>query len=350
MSVARRITLDPHHPNAAHIAEAAAALRAGALVVFPTETVYGLGANCLDPDAVARIFAAKGRPAWNPVIAHVASMEAAQALTRDWPEAATRLAHAFWPGPLTLVLLKAPHVPDVATAGLDAVAVRIPDHPVALALLRAAGVPVAAPSANRFTQVSPTTAEHAARALGDRVAYILDGGPCQVGIESTVLDLTGRVPTVLRPGMISVAAIEAVLGATVRPPTGGRAAAVAHDGGAAVAAQRGPGMADRHYAPSAEVWLFSADQHAQMVTALAARAADGGPVMALLLHTTLPTTASLPAARLRTMPDNPAAYARALYAALHDADEARIAVLVIEQPPERAEWTGVRDRLTRAAR
>ncbi|MBU6365517.1 MAG: threonylcarbamoyl-AMP synthase, partial [Gemmatimonadetes bacterium] len=197
------------------IRDAAAALRRGELVAFPTETVYGLGANALDPEAVARVYAAKGRPAWNPLIAHVADVAAARALARHWPPAAERLAAACWPGPLTLVLPKAAHVPDAVTAGRDAVGIRVPDHPVALALLHEAGVPVVAPSANRFTQVSPTTAGHVQEALGDRVAHILDGGPCQVGIESTVLDLTQDPPAILRPGMLDARQLAALLGAPV---------------------------------------------------------------------------------------------------------------------------------------
>ncbi|MBI1741245.1 MAG: threonylcarbamoyl-AMP synthase, partial [Candidatus Koribacter versatilis] len=182
---------------------AARILRAGRLVAFPTETVYGLGANALDPDAVARIYAVKGRPPTSPLIVHVASIEMAQSLVTTWPDAAHRLAHRFWPGPLTLVLDKKPTIPAIVTAGLPTVGLRMPAHPIALALIRAAGVPLAAPSANRFTQLSPTTADHVRRSLGSDVDYILDGGPCHVGIESTVLSLAGPQPVLLRPGGIS---------------------------------------------------------------------------------------------------------------------------------------------------
>jgi L-threonylcarbamoyladenylate synthase len=205
------VPVDTTYPDAAVIADAAARLQAGQLVAFPTETVYGLGANALDPAAVQRIYAAKGRPAWNPVIAHVPSIEAARALAREWPASAQVLAEAFWPGPLTLVVPKAAHVPEVATAGLDAVAVRVPAHPVALALLRAAAMPIAAPSANRFTQISPTTAWHVVQSLGDRVPLVLDGGPCSVGIESTVVDCTGEEVIILRPGMLGRESLERVL-------------------------------------------------------------------------------------------------------------------------------------------
>ncbi len=343
------LTVDPTHPEPQDIARAAAVLQAGGLVAFPTETVYGLGANALDPQAVARIYAAKGRPAWNPVIAHVASVEAARALTARWPDDATRLAQAFWPGPLTLVLPRAAIVPDIATAGLDAVAIRVPSHPVALALLRAVGHPVAAPSANRFTQVSPTTAQHVLASLGDRVDLLVDGGACEVGIESTVLDLTGPEPTVLRPGMITRAQIERVLGRPVRTrPAGGAVAVPADD--ADVVPQHSPGMADRHYAPRADVWLFGSAQVSEIRSALADRLRGGatGSVTALLID-----SGDLPLRdtdRVVRMPTEPAGYARALYAALHDADDAQAALVVIERPPADDSWAAVVDRLTRAAR
>ncbi|HEX5520066.1 MAG TPA: L-threonylcarbamoyladenylate synthase, partial [Longimicrobiaceae bacterium] len=227
------ITVDPSAPAAAALARAAAVLRRGGLVAFPTETVYGLGANALDADAVRRIFAAKGRPSYNPLIAHVAGAAAARELVTAWPDAAEQLAAAFWPGPLTLVLPKRAIVPDVVTAGLDTVAVRVPAHPVAHALLAAAGLPVAAPSANRFTQLSPTTAAHVERALGDRVDLILDGGPTTVGIESTVIDLSGERPVLLRPGSIALDALERIVGPLERPAAS-----------AAEAPRPSPGMLD----------------------------------------------------------------------------------------------------------
>jgi len=300
------VPVDPVHPDPAIITDAAVRLRAGELVAFPTETVYGLGANALDAAAVARLYAAKGRPAWNPVIAHVPDHEAARALARAWPAAAERLAQAFWPGPLTLVVAKAAHVPDVATAGLDAVAVRVPAHPVALALLRAAAVPVAAPSANRFTQVSPTTAQHVVRSLGDRVPLVLDGGPCAVGIESTVVDCTGEDVRILRPGMIGRESLQDALAPI--------------------------GIHVRH--------------GEEIVSALNERATGGRPVVALLRTVTLPTPTQVTA-----MPSEPDTYARVLYAALHDADTAEAGLVLIEAPPEGdAAWDGVRDRLSRAAR
>lgn len=356
------VPVTPAAPDPAIIADAAARLRAGELVAFPTETVYGLGANALDADAVARIYAAKGRPAWNPVIAHVATLEAARALARTWPPAADALARRFWPGPLTLVVPKAPQVPDVATAGLDAVAVRVPDHPVALALLTAAGVPVAAPSANRFTQVSPTTADHVVRSLGDRAPLVLDGGACAVGIESTVVDCTGDEVVILRPGMLGRESLEAALaplGITVRHAV----RTVAHDRAAhevePADTPRSPGMADRHYAPRADVWLFTTAQRSEIHQALLRwhdeQRASGRPlppVHALVRTGPLRSAPALLATAVHTvlMPEPPAEYARSLYAALHAADEAGAALVLIEAPPPDSAWDGVRDRLTRAAR
>jgi L-threonylcarbamoyladenylate synthase len=202
----------------AELARAADLLRRGRLVVFPTETVYGLGANALDAEAVARIYAVKGRPATSPLIVHVATIEMAKSLASAWPEAAERLTEKFWPGPFTVVVKKQPTVPDIVTAGLQTVALRMPSHPIALALIRAAGIPLAAPSANRFTELSPTTAEHVRRSLGKDVDLILDGGPCQIGIESTVLSLAGERPVLLRPGAISRSEIEALIGPVASAP------------------------------------------------------------------------------------------------------------------------------------
>ena len=340
--------VDPVHPDPAVIGLAAERLSRGELVAFPTETVYGLGASALNADAVARIFAAKGRPAWNPVIAHVPDAESARQLTASWPETAQRLAAAFWPGPLTLVLPKREHVPDVVTAGLDAVGVRVPAHPVALALLRALGAPIAAPSANRFTHISPTTAAHVVASLGERAGCILDAGTCMVGIESTVLDLCGASPTVLRPGMISRAQIALVLQEEVHAATGQVAA---H--GVGIPSQRSPGMSDRHYAPRAATWLFDPEQVHELVAALNSDRERFGSrsVVALLIQPSLRDALPLqPGDRVERMPDSPAGYARALYAALHAADAEGAALVLIEAPPGTNEWGAVRDRLTRAAR
>ncbi|MFO0808183.1 MAG: L-threonylcarbamoyladenylate synthase [Gemmataceae bacterium] len=304
------------------IAEAAAVLRRGGLVAFPTETVYGLGANALDADAVARIFARKGRPATNPVIVHVADAARVASVAADWPDVAARLADAFWPGPLTLVLRKRPEVPDVVTAGGPTVAVRVPNHPVALALLRAADVPLAAPSANRSTQLSPTRAEHVPAGLAD---LVLDGGPCAGGIESTVLDVTTPTPRLLRPGLVTVAMLEAVVGSVeVVAPTG--------DGVA-----RSPGQMERHYAPRAVLEL--ADRHRAMALARA------GQLVGWVTY----TSNDVAGAVVRHLSSDPTGYAAGLYAALHELDAAGVEAILVEPPPQGEEWRAVRDRLRRAA-
>jgi len=324
--------------DSAAVREAADALRSGALVVFPTETVYGLGAHALDERAVRGIYEAKGRPPINPVIVHVAGVEQAKALAAEWTPAADALANAFWPGPITLVVRKRAIVPDIVTAGRDSVGLRVPAHPVALALLREAAIPVAAPSANPSTHVSPTTADHVARGLGDRVDIILDGGPTTVGIESTVVDVTGAVPRILRPGMISRGDIERIAGnaesidlhVTRRDtPTQGLVS---------------PGMLARHYAPKARVRLFGSDERGAVTREATDAIASGKRVGALLFA---PLNA---AGAIETlMPRNPEAYARQLYALLHEMDDAKIDLLLVELPPDTAEWSAIRDRLKRAA-
>lgn len=327
--------LDPLHPDLAALRRAAGVLRAGGLVAFPTETVYGLGAHALDPAAIQRIYEAKGRPSYNPLIVHVADAAAARALASAWPEEAERLAAAFWPGPLTLVLPKHDSIPDSVTAGLPSVALRVPAHPVAHALLREAGIPVAAPSANRSTEVSPTTARHVARSLGERVDVIVDGGPCPVGIESTVLSLAGPVPTLLRPGTISVDDLRPVIGDVALPSS-------ATD---ATAARPSPGMLDRHYAPRATVRIVPRDGRARVLADAAGSVDDGNRVGALLLE----DAGDLRIAPVIRMPDDPAGYAARLYAVLHELDDAGCDLILIDQPPDAPAWAGVRDRLRRAA-
>jgi L-threonylcarbamoyladenylate synthase len=327
------VAVDPLNPDPRTLSHAGEILRSGGLVAFPTETVYGLGANALDATAVARIFDAKGRPAYNPLIVHVEDEEAARHLTAGWPHAATALARAFWPGPLTLVLPKAASVPDLVTAGLTSVALRVPAHPLAHALLRAAGVPVAAPSANRFTELSPTTAAHVRKGLGNRIDLILDGGPTDVGIESTVLDLTGAEPTLLRPGSISAAEIERVIGPIAR--------------GAdqlAESARPSPGMMDRHYSPKARLTLYPAGT-AERILSDHARESKTGITLGVILN----TPATVPTALVRVLGPGPERYARELYSTLHHLDDLGCRAIFVEGVPEQSEWDGVRDRLMRAA-
>jgi L-threonylcarbamoyladenylate synthase len=333
------VVVNPQQPDAAIIARAAEVLRSGGLVAFPTETVYGLGASALSAEAVSKIFEAKGRPAWNPVIAHVANEEQARALTTSWPDSASKLARAFWPGPLTLVLPKRDTVPDIATAGLPAIGIRVPSHPVALALINALGSPIAAPSANRFTELSPTTAQHVANSLGDRVDMILDGGSSTVGIESTVIDLTGAVPVLLRPGVLTREVLEAALGVPI--------ATASTETVADNIPRNSPGRVERHYSPRASVWLFEATDIVEIAGALAEHAPTNPSVRiaALIIDWSLELPATVLAVR---MPGDAAAYARVLYATLHDLDAEGYSVVAIERPP--VQWAGVRDRLERAAR
>lgn len=312
------------------IRRAAELLRAGKLVAFPTETVYGLGALALDPEAVRGIFAAKGRPAKNPLIVHVATSEQAKEVAAGWPEEAQALAERFWPGPLTLVLPKAAGLPPEVTGGLEAVGIRVPAHPVALELIRAVGAPLAAPSANRYTEVSPTSAAHVERSLGGRIHAILDGGETTVGIESTVLDLSGDTPTLLRPGAVAVSELEEVIGSVRR--LGGEGAELHLPS---------PGLARRHYAPGAKVSLFDPEE-------LSARAAGADETVGVMARSPRPPGAP-GAARWVQMPASPAAYARQLYRTLHAMDEADVESLWIELPPDEEAWEGVRDRLRRAA-
>jgi L-threonylcarbamoyladenylate synthase len=329
------VRIDPAAPEAAVLAGAAAILRAGGLVAFPTETVYGLGANALDPAAIARIYAAKGRPAYNPLIVHVPDAQRARALASDWTAHADALAEAFWPGPLTLVVPRAPHVPDAVTAGRPNVALRVPAHPVAHALLLAADVPVAAPSANRSTEISPSSAEHVAKSLGDRVDLILDGGPTPVGIESTVVSLLERVPVLLRPGTISLDQLRAVVGdvSTVQPRT------------AADEARLSPGMLDRHYAPRGRVVIAGAGElAAALAAAQQAGARPGGIVYSDAASGMLSRDTEV-----RRLPGDAAGYAAGLYAALHALDDAGCDPILVEGVPDDGAWAGVRDRLRRAA-
>lgn len=329
-------------PTTSAIADAAARLRRGELVAFPTETVYGLGAHALDPEAVARIYAAKGRPAWNPVIVHVADAATARTLVAEWPAHADTLAEACWPGPLTLVLRRHDRVPSIVSAGTNTVALRVPAHPVALALLREARLPIAAPSANRFTKISPTTAQHVADGLGEEVGLILDGGACAVGIESTVLDLTSPQPTILRPGGIDAGTLSELLRTDVVSPS---VAPTAADGDARLS----PGQSSRHYAPRAEVWLVDA-QDATARTA-AQRAIDALPRATLARVGLLGRSGGLALANVSetiTVANDPAQFARALYAALHAFDATGCTHIVIEAPPVDAAWDAVRDRLRRA--
>jgi L-threonylcarbamoyladenylate synthase len=296
------------------ILKAAQILRSGGLVVFPTETVYGLGANALDPVAVRKIFELKGRPSNSPLIVHVSSIAQARALATEWLPEAERLAQRYWPGPLTLVIPKKSFIPDEVTAGLQTVGVRIPRHPVALALLREAGIPIAAPSANRFAKLSPTTAQHVQEAFGDDTPFLLDGGPCEVGLESTVIAVSKEGLEVLRPGMALVEE------------------ASASTGNATEESHRAPGQHKKHYSPRTRVILVNRGHLPQ---------SGNGAYLWLAYNAS--------AAKKLRMPGNPAEYAALLYKTLHELDRDSYDWIAVEIPPETQEWGAIRDRLLRAS-
>jgi L-threonylcarbamoyladenylate synthase len=314
------------------IARAADLLRAGELVALPTETVYGLGADALNPSAVARIFAAKGRPADHPLIVHLPDAEHLPRWAASIPKEAIALARAFWPGPLTMILKRSDEVPELVTGGQDTVGLRVPRHPLALKLLAAFGSGIAAPSANRFGRISPTTAEHVRQELGDKVAMVLDGGPCEVGIESTIVDLSSDTPRILRPGHVSAAQIAAVIG---RQPLAGAA------GGPP--APRVSGSLEAHYAPRTPMRIVARERLRDVLN----MQRHSGARCAVIAHAQ-PAFVELPH-HWRMLPADPAGYAHEIYAALREADAAGTDLIVLEAPPAGAEWAAIQDRLRRAA-
>jgi L-threonylcarbamoyladenylate synthase len=316
--------------NPQTLAQAAALLSDGQLCAFPTETVYGLGADATNAEAVLRIYQLKGRPSYNPLIVHVPDAQSAQQLVTEWSPQANRLAQRFWPGPLSLVLPRGPHIPDIVSAGLPTVALRVPSHPVALALLQTVRRPLAAPSANRSESLSPTTAQHVQRSLPN-VPLILDGGPCLLGIESTVVDLTTQPPRLLRPGALPLRLLLEELpdlqlpSFAIEQPTG---------------AHPSPGMMTRHYAPSAPLHLIDESQ-ADWVASLP-------EPRGLVTHRQLPSVTPL-CQHLELLPSSPEAYAADLYAALHRLDDQQVRSIVVLRPSQDNDWRAILDRLGRAA-
>ncbi|MBT5620066.1 MAG: threonylcarbamoyl-AMP synthase [Verrucomicrobia bacterium] len=310
------------------LGQAAELLAQGQLVALPTETVYGLAADARSPKAVARIFEAKGRPAGNPLIVHIDSVEMAEGCVAAWPRAAAQLAGAFWPGPLSLVLPKADSIPDIVTAGGKTVAVRCPAHPVFTAVLAKCGFPLAAPSANRSNRVSPTRAEHVVDQLGGLIPLVLNGGACDLGIESTVLDLTGDTPTLLRPGMISLGQLQAVLGpvATSKHP-------------AAAEPLKSPGQLQRHYSPRAKLIIVEGD--------MAAALGQADETTHVIARTAEP--AAWPSERWHELPAVVSDFARELYSTLHRCDQLDAETILVQSLPSGDEWAALRDRLNRAA-
>jgi len=311
------------------IEHAVAVLRAGGLVAFPTETVYGLGADASNPDAVSKVFAAKGRPHDHPLIVHVADAARLADWARAVPEAARTLARRFWPGPLTVILKRAAGVGDLVTGGQDTIALRVPSHPVAQALLRQFGGGIAAPSANRFGRVSATTAAHVRSELGAEVDCILDGGAADVGIESTILDLSGAQPSLLRPGAITARQLEAALGRPLAPPDAN--------------SPRAPGTLARHYAPRTPLRVLEGGLMLELAASLARQ---GKRVAVLARSASRPLQADV---RWIAAADDAKAYAHDLYANLRELDAAKCDMILVEAPPPAADWAAIGDRLARAA-
>ena len=327
----RVLKVDPDHPDDAILDEAARILRAGGLVAFPTETVYGLGADATNPEAVARIFEAKGRPAFNPLIVHADGPDRVQPYIADWPKSAERLASEFWPGPLTLVLPRTKLVPDVVTAGQETVAIRVPESVLARRLIERLGLPIAAPSANRSNGISPTQASHVLKDLDGRIELILDGGPTVLGLESTVLDLTTRIPRLLRPGSITLNQLQHALGGPKIRTTAGEPSPER---------PMSPGQLPVHYAPRTPTLRIEAAD-------LGRFAWPEGVALLLIGGHALP---ELPPHVRPVVLLTPEIAATTFYAALHAIDEAGMELIVVVPPPDRVEWHALRDRLWRASR
>lgn len=321
-------------PDSAAIKEAAEALRRGLLVAFPTETVYGLGASATDAEALRRLYAAKGRPANHPVIVHLASAESLTEWASHVPEGARKLALALWPGPMTLILPRAAKVPDAVTGGQDTVGLRIPNHPVAHALLQEFGGGVAAPSANKFGRLSPTTAQDVAADFADEVDIVLDGGACEVGIESTIVDYSGDRPRILRPGMILPEQIAAIIGDPVDTAFGVSAKS---------SQTRAPGGLPSHYAPNTPLRITSGEQLGELLNDIAA----AGKHACVLAFQHRPATTS--ALNWIAAPKKSNEYARQLYSNLRKLDREKADYIIVEAVPETTEWSGIADRLRRAA-
>jgi len=316
----------PMHVAEAEIAAACAALARGEVIGLPTETVYGLAGDARNPAALQRIFATKGRPSDHPLIVHLADASGLDTWASDIPDSARALAAAFWPGPLTLILKRAADVSDLVTGGQDSIGLRVPNHAVALELLQRFGGALAAPSANRFGHVSPTTAQHVRDEFGDAVPIVLDGGPCRIGIESTIVDLSGAVPRILRPGQIGAAAIAQVLGAPVAI-------------GAQATSPRASGSLASHYAPDTPAERVANDRLDSVIRS----ALGGGETIRVLALRHLPD-----GVHGLVMPNDPEQYARHLYAALRTLDAEGAERLLIELPPDTPAWVAVHDRIARA--
>ncbi len=342
------IEVNAKYPEPTVIERAAKLLHEGEIVVFPTETVYGLGADAFQPAALERIFAAKGRPFSDPLIVHIADEHELELLTTTIPTVAKRLAHEFWPGPLTLILQRRPHVPLLVTAGLETVAIRMPRHPVALALISALGSPIAAPSANRFMHISPTTAHHVYSDLSGKVPLILDSGPCEIGVESTVLDLCSDEPRILRPGGISLEALRTIL-PDLQPPI----QRIRVDEVEEILAKKAPGQLLTHYAPGVPLLLFDGtieEMHTSMLAEIERQYARGEHVGILVAEEDIPTFQDSNA--LVYAPgseDDLVQVAANLFAGLRSLEEAHVQVILCRNFGEQGLGLAIRDRLLKAA-
>lgn len=317
------------------VAAAAAELARGGVAVLPTETVYGLAANAFSETAVESIYAIKGRPAHNPIIVHVASLELARECVSHWPETAALVAREFWPGPLTLVLHKSDRIPSIVTAGGPTVAIRWPSHPFMREVIKRLGFPLAAPSANLSNQVSPTTAAHVLHSLRGKVPLIVDAGPSAVGIESTVLDLSSSPPRILRPGIIHSEEIRKVLPKLSLTPAPSSTAPL-----------KSPGQLKKHYAPHARVVLARWNSEAEL-TNFASNLSEPLSAIHIVAYEHIPISENF--GRIAVIPHDPEAYARALYAEFHQSDQLGARIIIVEEPPGSSDWEGIRDRLRRAA-
>jgi L-threonylcarbamoyladenylate synthase len=338
------LPIHPQQPETAVIQQAADKLRAGGLVAFPTETVYGLGANALDAEAIARIYQAKGRPANNPLIVHIASVDQLEQVAVEIPDVARRLAAAFWPGPLTLVLKRHARIPESVSLGRDTVAVRLPSHPVARALIEAAGVPVVAPSANRFTRPSATSAAHVLNDLGGSVDIILDGGPTPIGVESTVLDVTVHPPVLLRPGGVTLEALREHV-----PDVQRLSEAISMDDTEARPAS--PGMLSKHYSPQAELLLFSGPFEAVIdrMRQTARERIEAGQRVGLLVVDFEQVLFNDLNLHVSTLGSTPEQIAHTLFAALRDLDAQGVDVILARLMQPEGLGATINDRLLRAA-
>ncbi len=338
--MAELVKIDSAESFARAVEKAAEIILSGGLVAVPTETVYGLAACATNPVAVSRIFSVKGRPSNNPIIIHVCSVEMAKEYVAEWPSTAQLLSSFFWPGPLTLVLKKNSRVPDIVTAGGLTVAVRMPNQAFTLALISKCGIPLAAPSANLSGYLSPTTAGHVIEQLGDKIDLVVDAGPTQVGIESTVLDLTVDPPQILRPGILHAAILEGVIGKIARGPTGNIDIPL-----------RSPGLLPRHYSPRTPLHVveFCPADSNNILYRYSEEARKFGFTLSecyVIAHKNLPPRNAVKG--LSVMPADPVSYAHLLYSELYKADASCARLILVEAPPREVAWEGIIDRLIRA--